>query len=117
MQKFIDRLLTKERVSKISSELHTLEKLLWSHIADDVPDLYRQNMHLIQSNEPDQRSTHFDMIEDTLEQAGRLKEMFGEFLSRRMEMKQQTTSLNLAEGVQFDFNDNSDIVVGGRSII
>ena len=67
LQNFIERLLTREKVSKISSELRTLEKLLWSHIAEDVPDLYRQNMHQILSNEPQQLTTHFAMIEDTLE--------------------------------------------------
>ena len=41
LQSFVDRLVTRERVNKMSSELRTLEKLIWVHIAEDVPDLYR----------------------------------------------------------------------------
>ena len=41
LQSFVDRLVTRERVNKISGELRTLEKLIWVHIAEDFPDLYR----------------------------------------------------------------------------
>ena len=69
-QTFVDRLYTREKVGQISAEIKALEHLIFSRMASELPDLYRE---LLKEHGHDSRHqsdrTHRDLIEGTLVQA------------------------------------------------